>query len=449
MKPSLAKGTRDFSAAEVQKRQYIMNVLREQFELRGYDPIETPSFENIETLTGKYGEEGDRLIFKILRSGDFTSKIDEGMWASKNPKTLTSKVADKALRYDLTVPFARYVVQHQNELAFPFKRYQMQPVWRADRPQKGRFREFYQCDADVVGSDSLWQEVELIQLYDASFTRLGLSTTIKLNNRKILAGMAEVLGISTDFMAFTVAIDKLDKVGPEGVLKEMRTQALPESAVIRFGEWLEEGLTLERLTGLLAESSEGKLGLEEMSFVMSQATAGLTSSKLVFDFTLARGLNYYTGTIFEVAANGVAMGSIGGGGRYADLTSIFGMKNTSGVGISFGLDRIYLCLEELRLFPDTTVNSAAVLFANFGTEESVVAYQWVSKLVASGIRAELYPDASKLKKQFDFADKKGIGFFALVGTNEMASNAIPVKNLATGEQTTLDFEGILAAVKGH
>ncbi|MDA9279543.1 ATP phosphoribosyltransferase regulatory subunit, partial [Schleiferiaceae bacterium] len=276
MKPSLAKGTRDFSAAEVQKRQYIMNVLREQFELRGYDPIETPSFENIETLTGKYGEEGDRLIFKILRSGDFTSKIDEGMWASKNPKTLTSKVADKALRYDLTVPFARYVVQHQNELAFPFKRYQMQPVWRADRPQKGRFREFYQCDADVVGSDSLWQEVELIQLYDASFTRLGLSTTIKLNNRKILAGMAEVLGISTDFIAFTVAIDKLDKVGPEGVLKEMRTQALPESAVIRFGEWLEEGLTLERLTGLLAESSEGKLGLEEMNFVMSHATAGLT-----------------------------------------------------------------------------------------------------------------------------------------------------------------------------
>ena len=290
MKPSLAKGTREFSAAEVQKRQYIMNVLREQFELRGYDPIETPSFENIETLTGKYGEEGDRLIFKILRSGDFTSKIDEGMWASKNPKTLTSKVADKALRYDLTVPFARYVVQHQNELAFPFKRYQMQPVWRADRPQKGRFREFYQCDADVVGSDSLWQEVELIQLYDASFTRLGLSTTIKLNNRKILAGMAEVLGISTDFIAFTVAIDKLDKVGPEGVLKEMRTQALPESAVIRFGEWLEEGLTLERLTGLLAESSEGKLGLEEMNFVMSQATAGLTSSELVFDFTLARGL---------------------------------------------------------------------------------------------------------------------------------------------------------------
>ena len=448
MKPSLAKGTRDFSAAEVKKRQYIMNVLREQFELRGYDPIETPSFENIETLTGKYGEEGDRLIFKILRSGDFTSKIDEGLWADKNPKALTSKVADKALRYDLTVPFARYVVQHQNELAFPFKRYQMQPVWRADRPQKGRFREFYQCDADVVGSDSLWQEVELIQLYDASFTKLGLSTTIKVNNRKILAGIAEVLGISDAFIAFTVAIDKLDKVGVEGVLKEMRAQELPESAVTTFGQWLEEGLTLERLTVLLAESSEGKLGLDEMNFVLHQAKAGLNSAELVFDFTLARGLNYYTGTIFEVAAHGVSMGSIGGGGRYADLTSIFGMKNTSGVGISFGLDRIYLCLEELNLFPATTANAAAVLFANFGVEESVVAYQWVAKLVASGVRAELYPDASKLKKQFDFADKKGIGYLALVGANEMTASAIPVKNLATGEQITLDFEGICTLVKG-
>jgi histidyl-tRNA synthetase len=448
MKPSLAKGTRDFSAAEVQKRQYIMNVLREQFELRGYDPIETPSFENIETLTGKYGEEGDRLIFKILRSGDFTSKIDEGLWADKNPKALTSKVADKALRYDLTVPFARYVVQHQNELAFPFKRYQMQPVWRADRPQKGRFREFYQCDADVVGSDSLWQEVELIQLYDASFTKLGLSTTIKVNNRKILAGMAEVLGINDSFIAFTVAVDKLDKVGEEGVLKEMRSQALPESAVTTFGQWLAEGLTLERLNGLLAGSSEGRLGLDEMNFVLSQAKPGLNSAELVFDFTLARGLNYYTGTIFEVAANGVSMGSIGGGGRYADLTSIFGMKNTSGVGISFGLDRIYLCLEELDLFPTTVANAAAVLFANFGAEESVIAYRWVAKLVASGIRAELYPDASKLKKQFDFADKKGIGYLALVGTNEMSASAIPVKNLATGEQITVDFKGICALIKG-
>ena len=447
MKPSLAKGTRDFSSAEVQKRQYIMNVLREQFELRGYDPIETPSFENIETLTGKYGEEGDRLIFKILRSGDFTSKIDEGMWASKNPKALTSKVADKALRYDLTVPFARYVVQHQNELAFPFKRYQMQPVWRADRPQKGRFREFYQCDADVVGSDSLWQEVELIQLYDAAFDQLGLATTIKVNNRKILAGMAEVLGISAHFISFTVAVDKLDKIGAEGVLKEMHAQGLPESAITTFGQWLEEGLTLDRLTHLLEDSPEGNLGLQEMNFVVAQSTAGLTAAKLVFDFTLARGLNYYTGTIFEVSANGIAMGSIGGGGRYADLTSIFGMKNTSGVGISFGLDRIYLCMEELNLFPSTTVNSAAVLFANFGSEESKVAYKWVAKLIALGVRAELYPDASKLKKQFDFADKKGIGYLALVGTNEMNATTIPIKNLATGAQTELDLEGIRSLIK--
>src|SRR6056300_593053 len=280
MKPSLAKGTRDFSAIEVQKRQYIMNVLREEFEVRGYDPIETPSFEKLETLTGKYGEEGDRLIFKILRSGDFTSKIDEGAWANKDPKALGAKVADKALRYDLTVPFARYVVQHQNEIAFPFKRYQMQPVWRADRPQMGRFREFYQCDADVVGSDSLWQEVELIQLYDAAFTSLGLGTTIKINNRKILAGMAEVLDIVDDFVSFTVAIDKLDKVGVEGVAKEMLEQGIQQDAVTTFTGWLEEGLTLEALSDLLTSSEEGKLGLEELRFVLDQATPGLQSADL-------------------------------------------------------------------------------------------------------------------------------------------------------------------------
>ncbi|MEL0145823.1 MAG: histidine--tRNA ligase, partial [Schleiferiaceae bacterium] len=400
MKPSIAKGTRDFSAAEVQKRQHIMNVLREAFELRGFDPIETPSFENLETLTGKYGEEGDRLIFKILRSGDFTSKIDDGAWAGKDPKTLGAKVADKALRYDLTVPFARYVVQHQNEIAFPFKRYQMQPVWRADRPQKGRFREFYQCDADVVGSDSLWQEVELVHLYDAAFTKLGLPTTIKINNRKILAGMAEILGIKDQFISFTVAIDKLDKVGPQGVLDEMSNQGISSEAVTRFGQWLEAGMTLEALKEVLAESEEGQLGLEELEFVLTNSKSGIKSSKVEFDFTLARGLNYYTGTIFEVAAEGVAMGSVGGGGRYADLTSIFGLKNTSGVGISFGLDRIYLCLEELGLFPTEVSARPAILFANFGEAEAVSAYQWVTKLVGQGVRAELYPDAAKLKKQF-------------------------------------------------
>ena len=444
MKPSIAKGTRDFSAAEVQKRQHIMNVLREAFELRGFDPIETPSFENLDTLTGKYGEEGDRLIFKILRSGDFTSKIDDGAWAGKDPKTLGAKVADKALRYDLTVPFARYVVQHQNEIAFPFKRYQMQPVWRADRPQKGRFREFYQCDADVVGSDSLWQEVELVHLYDAAFTKLGLPTTIKINNRKILAGMAEVLGIKDQFISFTVAIDKLDKVGPQGVLDEMVNQGISSEAVARFGQWLEAGMTLAALKEVLAESEEGQLGLEELEFVLTNSKSGIQSSKIEFDFTLARGLNYYTGTIFEVAAEGVAMGSVGGGGRYADLTSIFGLKNTSGVGISFGLDRIYLCLEELGLFPTEVSARPAILFANFGEAEAVSAYQWVTKLVSQGVRAELYPDAAKLKKQFDFADKKGIVHMAMVGTNEMDAAAIPVKNLSTGEQEVMTLEQIVA-----
>jgi histidyl-tRNA synthetase len=421
-----------------------MNVLREAFELRGFDPIETPSFENLDTLTGKYGEEGDRLIFKILRSGDFTSKIDDGAWAGKDPKTLGAKVADKALRYDLTVPFARYVVQHQNEIAFPFKRYQMQPVWRADRPQKGRFREFYQCDADVVGSDSLWQEVELVHLYDAAFTKLGLPTTIKINNRKILAGMAEVLGIKDQFISFTVAIDKLDKVGSQGVLDEMTNQGISSEAVTRFGQWLEAGMTLEALKEVLAESEEGQLGLEELEFVLTNSKSGIQSSKVEFDFTLARGLNYYTGTIFEVAAEGVAMGSVGGGGRYADLTSIFGLKNTSGVGISFGLDRIYLCLEELGLFPTEVSARPAILFANFGEAEAVSAYQWVTKLVGQGVRAELYPDATKLKKQFDFADKKGIVHMAMVGTNEMGAAAIPVKNLGTGEQEVMTLEQIVA-----
>ena len=444
MKPSIAKGTRDFSAAEVQKRQHIMNVLREAFELRGFDPIETPSFENLDTLTGKYGEEGDRLIFKILRSGDFTSKIDDGAWAAKDPKTLGAKVADKALRYDLTVPFARYVVQHQNEIAFPFKRYQMQPVWRADRPQKGRFREFYQCDADVVGSDSLWQEVELLHLYDAAFTKLGLPTTIKINNRKILAGMAKVLGIKDQFISFTVAIDKLDKVGPQGVLDEMANQGISSEAVTRFGQWLEAGMTLDALKEVLAESEEGKLGLEELEFVLTNSKSSTQSSKIEFDFTLARGLNYYTGSIFEVAAEGVAMGSVGGGGRYADLTSIFGMENTSGVGISFGLDRIYLCLEELNLFPTEVSVRPAILFANFGEAEAASAYQWITKLVGQGVRAELYPDSAKLKKQFDFADKKGIVHMAMVGTNEMGATAIPVKNLSTGDQEAMTLEQIVS-----
>ena len=306
-KPSLPKGTRDFSSQDVAKRTYITKILRESFEHFGFQPIETPSFERSETLMGKYGEEGDRLIFKILNSGDFLAKADQALLENRKSTQITSQISEKALRYDLTVPFARYVVQHQNELSFPFKRYQIQPVWRADRPQKGRFREFYQCDADVVGSDSLWQEVELIHIYDASFSKLGLPATIKINNRKILAGMAEVLGIPDHFIAFTVAIDKLDKVGPEGVCKEMREQGLAATAVTTFESWLKEGLTLENLQELLQSNEEGKLGLEELGFVLEHASVGLQGCDLEFDFTLARGLNYYTGTIFEVAAKGVAM----------------------------------------------------------------------------------------------------------------------------------------------
>ncbi len=442
MKPGLAKGTRDFSSQTVQKRQYIISVLKEQFELRGYDPIETPSFENLKTLTGKYGEEGDRLIFKILRSGDFTSKTSEEEWQQKNPQILSSKITDKALRYDLTVPFARYVVQNRNDLVFPFKRYQIQPVWRADRPQRGRFREFYQCDADVIGSDSLWQEVELIYIYDGAFTGLGLSTTIKINNRKILAGMAEVLEVSDQFTAFTVAIDKLDKIGAQGVLDEMKANGFNEEAIITFNSWLRDGIDVDKLSELLSTSSIGQQGIEELQFVLSNASSGLQSADIQFDFTLARGLNYYTGTIFEVSAKGIEIGSIGGGGRYADLTSIFGLKDTSGVGISFGLDRVYLCLEELNLFPDTVTKRASILFANFGGKESKTAFEWIQKLVALGIRAELYPDAVKMKKQFDFANKKQIPFIAMVGENEIGAEKIPVKNLQTGEQLQMDLQQI-------
>ncbi len=442
MKPGLAKGTRDFSSQTVQKRQYIISVLKEQFELRGYDPIETPSFENLKTLTGKYGEEGDRLIFKILRSGDFTSKTSEEEWQQKNPQILSSKITDKALRYDLTVPFARYVVQNRNDLVFPFKRYQIQPVWRADRPQRGRFREFYQCDADVIGSDSLWQEVELIYIYDGAFTGLGLSTTIKINNRKILAGMAEVLEVSDQFTAFTVAIDKLDKIGAQGVLDEMKANGFNEEAIITFNSWLRDGIDVDKLSALLSTSSIGQQGIEELQFVLSNASSGLQSADIQFDFTLARGLNYYTGTIFEVSAKGIEIGSIGGGGRYADLTSIFGLKDTSGVGISFGLDRVYLCLEELNLFPYTVTKRASILFANFGGKESKTAFEWIQKLVALGIRAELYPDAVKMKKQFDFANKKQIPFIAMVGENEIGAEKIPVKNLQTGEQLQMDLQQI-------
>ncbi len=448
-KPSIPKGTRDFSPAEVSKRNYIFSIIKSNFEKYGFQPIETPSFENSETLMGKYGEEGDRLIFKILNSGDYLSKADENALNNKESNKLTSSISEKALRYDLTVPFARYVVQHQNDIEFPFKRYQIQPVWRADRPQKGRFREFYQCDADVVGSDSLWQEVELVQLYDAVFTDLGLNgVTIKINNRKILAGIAEVIGAQDKLIDFTVALDKLDKIGEEGVKKEMLEKGISESALIKVQPLFQfSGDINERilkLSTLLASSEEGMKGIAELRFICSQISAlGLQSSVLDLDVTLARGLNYYTGAIFEVAApKSVAMGSIGGGGRYDDLTGIFGLNNMSGVGISFGLDRIYLVLEELNLFPNTVVSATKALFLNYGEAEAFYAMQAIQELRKSGVKVELYPDAIKVGKQFMYADKRQIPFVVIVGEIEMQQGQYGLKNLQTGEQTTLSFEDL-------
>ncbi|MEY4037877.1 MAG: hypothetical protein RIR67_187 [Bacteroidota bacterium] len=448
-KPSIPKGTRDFSPAEVAKRQYIIQVIKSNFEKYGFQPIETPSFENSETLMGKYGEEGDRLIFKILNSGDYLAKANATHLEAKDSTKLTSSISEKALRYDLTVPFARYVVQHQNEIEFPFKRYQIQPVWRADRPQKGRFREFFQCDADVVGSTSLWQEVELVQLYDGVFTALGLNgVTIKINNRKILSGIAEVIGASDKLIDFTVALDKLDKIGEDGVKKEMIEKGISETAIAKVqplfsftGSFSEK---INQLSTLLAESEEGMKGVEELRFICDKVTAlRLTTAILDLDVTLARGLNYYTGAIFEVAAPaGVAMGSIGGGGRYDDLTGIFGLKNMSGVGISFGLDRIYLVVEELGLFPTTVTATSQALFINYGEKEAFYAMKAIKELRQSGIKVELYPDNAKLAKQFQHADKRNIPFAVMAGDQEMNSNTYTLKNLLTGEQNSLDLEAL-------
>ncbi|NDI98201.1 histidine--tRNA ligase [Flavobacterium sp. LaA7.5] len=571
-KPGIPKGTRDFSPTEVAKRQYIISTIKHHFETFGFQPIETPSFENSETLMGKYGEEGDRLIFKILDSGDFFSKnqevvsivknkilldeyinkeifidfydrfienklllnlkdyndkiikdekdklkigfrsyilskqkeiidklpvqqssknsllkiIDEGLnlieersidifWKMKlsmdyiadinslKIKLLTNKnysdfssfyskeISEKALRYDLTVPFARYVVQHQNDIEFPFRRYQIQPVWRADRPQKGRFREFYQCDADVVGSTSLWQEVELVQLYDSVFATLGLAgVTIKINNRKVLSGIAEVIGAKDKLIDFTVALDKLDKIGEDGVKKEMLEKGITDEAITKvqplfnFTGSINE--KLDKLSQLLASSEEGMKGVEELRFICDTVQeVGLNQSVLELDVTLARGLNYYTGAIFEVTApEGVAMGSIGGGGRYDDLTGIFGLKNMSGVGISFGLDRIYLVLEDLGLFPDTVTEATKALFINFGDAEALYSMKAIKKLRNQGCKVELYPDTAKIGKQFQHADKRGIPYAVLTGAEEMSSNKFTLKNLATGEQTAVSLDELIA-----
>ncbi|WP_456438007.1 histidine--tRNA ligase [Psychroserpens sp.] len=453
-KPSIPKGTRDFNPEEVSKRNYIFNTIRAQFEIFGFQPIETPSFENSSTLMGKYGEEGDRLIFKILNSGDYLSKVDNELYTSKDSTKITSSISEKALRYDLTVPFARYVVQHQNEIDFPFKRYQIQPVWRADRPQKGRFREFYQCDADVVGSDSLWQEVEFVQLYDAVFSALGLNgVTIKINNRKILSGIAEVIGAQDKLIDFTVALDKLDKIGEEKVKAEMLGKGIPQSGIDKlqplFSLSGDFGSQVSELKSILDTSEEGKKGIEELEFInQGIESLGLKTAKLQLDVTLARGLNYYTGAIFEVSApEGVKMGSIGGGGRYDDLTGIFGLPNVSGVGISFGLDRIALVLEDLDLFPETVTNTVNVLFINFGDAEAMASMKAIKRLREQGISAELFPDNKKTIKQFNYANKRNIPFVVLLGESEMKAETFTLKNMKTGDQESLSFDAMLKALQ--
>lgn len=453
-KPSLPKGTRDFSSQDVAKRTYITKILRESFEHFGFQPIETPSFERSETLMGKYGEEGDRLIFKILNSGDFLAKADQALLENRKSTQITSQISEKALRYDLTVPFARYVVQHQNELSFPFKRYQIQPVWRADRPQKGRFREFYQCDADVVGSQSLWQEVELILLYDRAFHALGLNgVTIHMNNRKILSGIAEVIGAADQLIDFTVALDKLDKIGRDRVEEEMRHKGISDEAISKLAPLFEtqkdNASQLTSLDHLLRDSQVGKQGIEELRFVLDAINdLTLRASNLSINLTLARGLNYYTGAIFEVSApEGIELGSIGGGGRYDDLTGIFGLKGMSGIGISFGLDRIYMVLEAMDLFPVHVMENTRVMFVNFGDVEAAYAMRALSDLRDVGISCELYPDAAKMGKQMAYADKRRIPFVVMAGSQEIQESNYTVKCLSDGEQKTVTLGELIDALK--
>lgn len=453
-KPSIPKGTRDFSPTEVARRNYIFDTVKKHFETFGFQPIETPSFENFDTLMGKYGNEGDRLIFKILNSGDFISKVDDVTYSSKKSSSILPKISEKALRYDLTVPFARYVVQHQNEIDFPFKRYQIQPVWRADRPQKGRFREFYQCDADVVGANSLLQEVELIQLYDVVFTDLKLEgVTIKLNNRKILAGIAEVIGAENNLVNFTVALDKLDKIGTEGVQQEMLEKGISEASIEKANPLFSLGGNnqeqLAILKDFLQSSEVGSEGVKEVEVILdSVGQLGLQSAKLSIDVTLARGLNYYTGAIFEVAPpEGIQMGSIGGGGRYDDLTGIFGLNDVSGVGISFGLDRIYLVLEELNLFPEAIDQSLDVLCVNFGDKEAMGALKLVGQLRKAGLKADIYPSAAKMQKQLKYANNRNVPYVILIGAQELTDESFVVKDMAKGEQRTYSLANAEAFIE--
>ncbi len=448
-KPSTPKGTRDFSTLEMARRNYIFDTIRSVFRLFGYRQIETPALENLSTLMGKYGEEGDKLLFKVLNSGDFLAKVDASLLENRDSLHTAPRICDRGLRYDLTVPFARFVVQHRDELQMPFKRFQIQPVWRADRPQKGRYREFYQCDADVVGSDSLINEVELLQIIDEVFARLNIRVAIKLNNRKILAGIAELIGAPDKLIDITVAIDKIDKIGLEKVNEELAERGLSAEAIEQLRPILEIGGTtaerLEKLAAILASSETGTKGVEELRFVAGTTeTLGLRAV-LDLDVSLARGLNYYTGTIIEVKALDTEIGSISGGGRYDNLTGVFGMDGLSGVGVSFGADRIYDVLNALGLFPDDTARSTRVLFANFGEAEALASLRIIKELRAAGVAAEIYPDASKMKKQIAYANALGVPFFAMVGETELANGTVALKNMATGEQNTVAINELAAA----
>ena len=450
-KPSIPKGTRDFSPVEMAKRNYIFNTIREVFHLFGYQQIETPSMENLSTLMGKYGDEGDKLLFKIQNSGDYFSGLTDEELLSRNAAKLASKFCEKGLRYDLTVPFARYVVMHRDEISFPFKRYQIQPVWRADRPQKGRYREFYQCDADVVGSNSLLNEVELVQMIDRVYGKFGIRVSIKINNRKILTGIAEIIGEADKIVDITVAIDKLDKIGLENVNAELASKGIPQEAIEKLQPIIMLSGTnkekLETLKTVLATSETGLKGVEESEFILKTVASLGVKSEVELDLTLARGLNYYTGAIFEVKALDVQIGSISGGGRYDNLTGVFGMSGMSGVGISFGADRIYDVLNQLDLYPKEAVNATQLLFVNFGDKEAAYCLPVLSAARDAGIRAEIYPDSAKMKKQMSYANEKNIPFVAIVGENEMNEGKLTLKNMTTGEQALVTPEELLAIIQ--
>lgn len=450
-KPCIPKGTRDFSPIEMAKRNYIFNTIREVYHLYGFQQIETPAMEMLSTLMGKYGEEGDKLLFKIQNSGDYFSNLTDEELLSRNATKLACKFCEKGLRYDLTVPFARYVVMHRDELTFPFKRYQIQPVWRADRPQKGRYREFYQCDADVVGSDSLLNEVELMQIVDEVFARFGIRVCIKINNRKILTGIAEIIGEADKIVDITVAIDKLDKIGLDNVNAELRDKGISDEAITKLQPIIQLNGTnqgkLSTLREILAASETGIKGVEETEFILSNLEELSIKNKLELDLTLARGLNYYTGAIFEVKALDVQIGSITGGGRYDNLTGVFGMAGVSGVGISFGADRIFDVLNQLDLYPKEAVNVTQLLFINFGVKEAAFSMRVLHQVRMAGIRAEIFPDASKMKKQMGYANAKSIPYVALVGEDELAQGKVTLKNMATGEQKLLTPDELISNLK--